>query len=79
MRETIEVNYELTLYNKRDGELQYEFSIEYNKEAYNRDIEEMDMDAVNTKFKELVEDYGRDTILVSFSIERLEGDYIETA
>ncbi|PGA25317.1 hypothetical protein COD76_11820 [Bacillus cereus] len=46
------------------------FSIEYDREEYDSNSENLDAEIISYKWSEIVEKYGIDAFLVSYSIER---------
>jgi len=46
------------------------FSIEYDREEYDSNSENLDAEIISYKWSELVKEYGIDAFLVGYSIER---------
>ncbi|MEK4605437.1 hypothetical protein MHH42_30885 [Bacillus sp. FSL L8-0099] len=63
------VFYEMNVMTKGETFIK-KFSIEYDREEYDGNSENLDAEIISYKWSELVKEYGIDAFLVSYSIER---------
>lgn len=64
------VTYELHVITSDGDEAKEKFSISYDSEFYNEDMESTDSIFVTMRMADMKEKYGNDTLLLEFSVER---------